>query len=107
MIDKRNQAVAITGGGSGIGLHLARHFASLNWDIAICGRDMKNLETAAECIESEFQVECIWKVADVSDEKQLQGFSKVVEQKFQKIDCWGLIIIYNLKNLHILHNIII
>ena len=86
MIDRRNQAVAITGGGSGIGLHLARHFASLNWNIAICGRDAKNLETAAECIESEFQVECIWKLADVSDEKQMREFSKAVEQKFQKID---------------------
>lgn len=86
MIDKRNKAVAITGGGSGIGLHLARHFASLNWDIAICGRDMKKLETAAECIESEFQVDCLWKVADVSNEKQMQEFSKAVEQEFQKID---------------------
>ena len=47
---------------------------------------MKNLETAAECIESEFQVECLWKVADVSNEKQMQQFSKAVEQEFQKID---------------------
>jgi NAD(P)-dependent dehydrogenase (short-subunit alcohol dehydrogenase family) len=86
LIEKRNKSIAITGGGSGIGLHLARHFASLNWDIAICGRDMKNLETAAECIESEFQVNCLWKVADVSNEKQIQEFSKVVEQEYQKID---------------------
>jgi len=84
--DKRNKAVAITGGGSGIGLHLARHFASLNWDVAICGRNMNHLETAAECIKSEFQVECLWKVADVSNEKQMQEFSNAVEQKFQKID---------------------
>lgn len=76
----------ITGGGSGIGLHLARHFASLNWDIAICGRDMKKLQTGAKCIESEFQVECLWKVADVSNEKQMQEFSKTVVQEFQKID---------------------
>ena len=86
MIDTRHRAVVITGGGSGIGLHLARHFASLNWDIAICGRDIKNLETAAECIESEFQVECLWKVADVSNEIQMQEFSKAVEQEFRKID---------------------
>jgi NAD(P)-dependent dehydrogenase (short-subunit alcohol dehydrogenase family) len=86
LIDKAKKAVAITGGGSGIGLHLARHFASLNWDIAICGRDLKNLKTAAECIESEFQVSCLWKAADVSDEKQMQEFSKAVEEKFKKID---------------------
>lgn len=47
---------------------------------------MKNLETAAECIESEFQVDCLWRVADVSNEKQIEEFSKAVEQKFQKID---------------------
>ncbi len=86
MIDKRNKAVAITGGGSGIGLHLTRHFASLKWDVAICGRDKKNLETAAESIESEFHVRCLWKVADVSNEKQMQEFSNAVEQELQKID---------------------
>ena len=47
---------------------------------------MKNLETAAECIESEFRVDCLWKVADVSNEKQMQRFSKAVEQEFQKVD---------------------
>ena len=47
---------------------------------------MKNLETAGKCIESEFQVECLWKVADVSNEKQMQEFSKIVEDKFKKID---------------------
>jgi len=86
LIDNRSRAIAITGGGSGIGLHLARHFASLKWNVAICGRDAKKLEIAAECIESEFQVRCLWKVADVSKEIQMQEFAKIVEQEFQKID---------------------
>ena len=86
MIENRSKAIAITGGGSGIGLHLARHFASLKWDVAICGRDVKNLEAAAEWIEREFQVKCLWEVADVANEIQMQKFAKIVEQEFEKID---------------------
>ncbi len=86
MIDKSNKAVVITGGGSGIGLHLARHFASLNWDIAICGRDIRSLETAAECIESEFHVRCLWEVADISNELEMQRFASSVQEEYIKID---------------------
>jgi NAD(P)-dependent dehydrogenase (short-subunit alcohol dehydrogenase family) len=86
LIDKSNKAVVITGGGSGIGLHLARHFASLNWDIAICGRDIRSLETAAECIESEFHVRCFWEVADISNELEMQRFASGVQEEYIKID---------------------
>jgi NAD(P)-dependent dehydrogenase (short-subunit alcohol dehydrogenase family) len=86
MIKTRNKAAVITGGGSGIGLHLARHFAALEWEVAICGRDQKTLEIAAEGIEQEFQVDCFWKVADVSNERQMEEFSKAVEQEFKQID---------------------
>ena len=86
MVDRRSNSIVVTGGGSGIGLHLARHFASLKWDIAICGRDISNLETAAESIESEFHVRCLWKVADVSNELEVQQFANIVEQEFKKID---------------------
>jgi NAD(P)-dependent dehydrogenase (short-subunit alcohol dehydrogenase family) len=86
LIDKSNKAVVITGGGSGIGLHLARHFASLNWDIAICGRDIRSLETAAECIESEFHVRCLWEVADISNELEMQRFASSVQEEYIKID---------------------
>ncbi len=86
MVDRRSNSIVVTGGGSGIGLHLARHFASLKWDIAICGRDINNLETAAESIESEFHVRCLWKDADVSNELEVQRFANIVEQEFKIID---------------------
>jgi NAD(P)-dependent dehydrogenase (short-subunit alcohol dehydrogenase family) len=76
----------ITGGGSGIGLHLARHFASLNWDVAICGRDEKTLKSSAELLMKDFRVECLWEVADVSHELEMQHFANSVEQKFGKVD---------------------
>ncbi len=43
--------VFITGGGSGINLGIARAFASLGADLAICGRSAERLESAAEELE--------------------------------------------------------
>jgi len=86
LVNGRSKSIAITGGGSGIGLHLARHFASLKWDVAICGRDRNKLKTAAELIEKNFRVDCLWEVADVSHELEMQQFANTVEQEFGKID---------------------
>jgi|694.fasta_scaffold117176_2 NAD(P)-dependent dehydrogenase (short-subunit alcohol dehydrogenase family) len=47
---------------------------------------MRNLETAAESIESEFHVRCLWKVADVSNELEMQRFASRVQEEYIKID---------------------
>lgn len=44
----RGQTAFITGGGSGINLGIARNFAALGANIAICSRDLARLEHAAE-----------------------------------------------------------
>jgi NAD(P)-dependent dehydrogenase (short-subunit alcohol dehydrogenase family) len=44
----KNEVILITGGGSGLGLSMAKKFAELGADIAICGRTEKKLEKAAE-----------------------------------------------------------
>lgn len=49
----QDQTILITGGGSGIGLEMAKKFASLGAHIAICGRTESKLETAAEEIQSQ------------------------------------------------------
>ena len=46
------KAVAITGGGTGIGLHTARRFAALGASVSICGRRAEVLEAAARDIEA-------------------------------------------------------
>jgi len=43
-----NQTILITGGGSGLGLAMARKFVSLGADIAICGRTEKKLSDALD-----------------------------------------------------------
>src|SRR5262249_2521927 len=44
----KGTSVFITGGGSGINLGIARCFAQVGADIAICGRTQERLDTAAE-----------------------------------------------------------
>ncbi len=46
-----DKTILVTGGGSGLGLAMARKFASLGADIAICGRTESKLEQAVEEIE--------------------------------------------------------
>ncbi|MEO8040454.1 MAG: SDR family oxidoreductase [Betaproteobacteria bacterium] len=44
----QDRTVFITGGGSGINLGIARHFAALGANVAICGRKQDKLDLAAE-----------------------------------------------------------
>jgi NAD(P)-dependent dehydrogenase (short-subunit alcohol dehydrogenase family) len=46
----QDQTILITGGGSGLGLEMAKKFASLGANIAICGRTVSKLENASEDI---------------------------------------------------------
>jgi len=43
----KGKTVFITGGGSGINLGVARNFAALGANLAICGRTQEKLDTAA------------------------------------------------------------
>lgn len=47
----KDQVILITGGGSGLGLAMAKKFASLGSDIAICGRTEEKLQDAVQKIE--------------------------------------------------------
>ena len=47
------QTILITGGGSGLGLSMAKGFAKCGADIAICGRTEKKLQKAVKEIEEE------------------------------------------------------
>jgi NAD(P)-dependent dehydrogenase (short-subunit alcohol dehydrogenase family) len=44
----KDDVILITGGGSGLGLSMAKKFAELGADIAICGRTEKKLQKAAD-----------------------------------------------------------
>jgi short-subunit dehydrogenase involved in D-alanine esterification of teichoic acids len=44
----RGKTVFVTGGGSGINLGIAKNFAALGANVAICGRSQEKLDAAAE-----------------------------------------------------------
>lgn len=48
----KGKTVFVTGGGSGINLGIARNFAALGANIAICGRQQEKLDIAADGLRS-------------------------------------------------------
>jgi NAD(P)-dependent dehydrogenase (short-subunit alcohol dehydrogenase family) len=67
------QTILITGGGSGLGLAMAKKFASLGSNIAICGRTEEKLQKAVEEIENaDNDSSAKYYVADVRDYDRIE-----------------------------------
>ncbi|GAA5520119.1 SDR family oxidoreductase [Aliifodinibius salicampi] len=67
------ETILITGGGSGLGLAMAKKFASLGSNIAICGRTEEKLQKAVEGIEeASNDSSAKYYVADVRDYERIQ-----------------------------------
>ena len=78
----KNKVAVITGGSSGIGLGIAKLFASEGAKVAITGRNKEALDKAVTEIGSDaFAIQ-----GDVSSLNELDKVYKAVEQKFGKID---------------------
>jgi len=80
----KNDVILITGGGSGLGLSMAKKFASLGADIAICGRTEKKLEKATEELE-EFGTNVKWYATDVRDFEAVGMMMGLITEDFGKI----------------------
>jgi NAD(P)-dependent dehydrogenase (short-subunit alcohol dehydrogenase family) len=63
----KNQTILITGGGSGLGLSMAKQMASVGADIAICGRTEEKLQKAVDEIEEAGEGSVRYYVTDVRD----------------------------------------
>lgn len=68
----QDQTILITGGGSGLGLEMAKKFASLGAHIAICGRTESKLENAAKEIAEEGDRQVETYVCDVRDYERVK-----------------------------------
>lgn len=62
----KDKTVFVTGGGSGINLGIARNFAAVGANLAICGRTQEKLDRAAEELEG-LGAKVFTAVADVRD----------------------------------------
>lgn len=82
-MDIQDAKVLVTGGSSGIGRATARQLSALGARVAICGRDEKRLEEAAE------ECNAIAIAADVTDEKQVR---QLVQTVIHELDGYNVLI---------------
>lgn len=79
------KTVLITGGSRGLGLVLAREFAKEGAKVAICARNVEELERARMDLES-LGAEVFPVVCDVTVETEVNKLIKVVTEQFGQID---------------------
>ena len=83
----KNKTILITGGGSGLGLAMAKGFATAGADIAICGRTESKLQKATNEIRSIREgIQVSSYVADVRNFEEVAIMFQSAVQDFGKID---------------------
>ncbi len=80
----QGKAALVTGGGSGIGLAIARLFLQEGARVAISGRDEKKLKEAARALEGGDRL--LYRAADVADPDQVRALVDHVLTRFGAID---------------------
>jgi NAD(P)-dependent dehydrogenase (short-subunit alcohol dehydrogenase family) len=80
----RGQVVLITGGAKGIGLAVARAFASEGCKLVLAGRDEKALTKAGR--ELARDVEVLTRACDVRDSISVQELMAAIEGKYHRLD---------------------
>lgn len=81
----RDKTILITGGGSGLGLSMAKRFAALGARVAITGRSAERLEGAAGEIDANGD-RVFTHAADVRDFGQVEKLVRAVGERFGGID---------------------
>jgi|SRR5699024_4933546 len=81
-----DQTILITGGGSGLGLAMAKQFAAVGSNIAICGRTESKLEEAVDEIRATGgHRQVAYYVADVRKYERIQEVFGEIEEDFGEI----------------------
>ena len=78
--------VIITGASKGIGLAIAKKFASKGFDLALCSRSIEELEIVANQLKKEYSINVIYKAVDLSKKNEAIDFGNFVLNKWKKID---------------------
>lgn len=81
-----NKVVVITGGSKGIGLAIARVFAKAGKDLAICARNLSELEKVKNNLESEFSIKCYVQSVDMSVKEDVLKFADYVLKNVGEIE---------------------
>ena len=81
----KDKSILITGGGSGLGLELAKCFASLGANIAICGR-RENVLSESQTLLKKYGTEILAVPGDVREYEQMQNVFDQAQSTFGGID---------------------
>lgn len=81
----QNKTVFVTGGGSGINLGIAKHFAALGANVAICGRTEEKLKNAQQELAA-FGSKTLYVVADVRDYAALESGLEKTKTELGPVD---------------------
>ncbi|MCB0288198.1 MAG: SDR family NAD(P)-dependent oxidoreductase [Calditrichaeota bacterium] len=77
--------ILVTGGGSGLGLAMATHFAEHGANVAICGRTEEKLKTAAAQI-GEKGGKVVYKTVDVRDYEAVGKMIAELSEEFGELN---------------------
>ena len=82
----KGKTIVVTGGGSGLGKAMTKHFLELGAQVAITSRNLEKLQTTAEALESETGGTCFPVQCDVRDYEQVVAMRDAVLDRFGSID---------------------
>lgn len=80
-----NKKIVITGATKGIGKAIAEKFASEGWDLALCSRNEKDLESFKSVVRSP-KSEVLIQKCDVSKREEVKVFAEKILNEFGAVD---------------------
>ena len=84
----KGKKILVTGGGTGLGREMAKHFARHGAELYICGRRQNVLEETANIISSKYDSKVHFDTLDIRDSKDVDDF---VQSIFEKGPLDGLV----------------
>ena len=78
---RNNKRILITGGGTGLGKEMAKHFAAHGANLYICGRRENVLKETAEEIESKYKTTVSYQTLDIRASKDVEDYIETIFQE--------------------------
>lgn len=82
----KGKSIIITGASSGLGAGMARHFASLGYDLGICARRLERLEELKQKLENQHGISVNIKQLDVTDYDAVFEVFRAFKADFGTVD---------------------
>ncbi len=84
--DLTGQTAVVTGASTGLGLQMAKAFASQGANLVLMARRQNLLDENAAAIEKEFGVKCLAYACDITDAEKVKGAVAATMETFGRVD---------------------